>query len=128
MEASAPKRESWILRSGGGLSPYGVGANSQALPTVSRKYTVRLGDHSLLSKPDQEISVARSIQHPCFNHSNNEDHSHDLMLIRLSKQAALGPKVKPINLAKQCARVGQKCTISGWGTVTSPRGRGLSHP
>ncbi|KFO26165.1 Kallikrein-8 [Fukomys damarensis] len=89
----------------------------------SRKYTVRLGDHSLQSKdePEQEISVAQSIQYPCYNNSNNEDHSHDLMLIRLRKQASLGPKVKPIDLAEHCAKAGQKCTISGWGTVSSPR-------
>ncbi|XP_021101847.1 kallikrein-8 isoform X2 [Heterocephalus glaber] len=89
----------------------------------TRKYTVRLGDHSLQSKdePEQEISVAQSIQHPCYNSSNSEDRNHDLMLIRLRKQASLGPKVQPIDLAKHCAKVGQKCTISGWGTVTSPR-------
>ncbi|KAL1769341.1 kallikrein-5 [Sigmodon hispidus] len=88
-----------------------------------QKYSVRLGDHSLQSrdKPEQEIQVAQSIQHPCYNNSNPEDHSHDVMLIRLRRSANLGAKVKPIELADQCAEVGQKCTISGWGTVTSPR-------
>ncbi|XP_044767288.1 kallikrein-8 [Neomonachus schauinslandi] len=88
-----------------------------------QKYTVRLGDHSLKNKDrsEQEMAVAQSIPHPCYN-SSNEDHSHDLMLIRLRGRASLGPKVKPINLADRCPEVGQKCTISGWGTVTSPRG------
>ncbi|XP_004597202.4 kallikrein-8 [Ochotona princeps] len=87
------------------------------------KYMVRLGDHSLQSKdePEQAMSVAQSIQHPCYNSSNVEDHSHDLMLVRLGRQASLGAKVKPIQLADRCAQVGQTCTISGWGTVTSPR-------
>ncbi|XP_012883178.1 PREDICTED: LOW QUALITY PROTEIN: kallikrein-8 [Dipodomys ordii] len=87
------------------------------------KYTVRLGDHSLQSRNEgeQEMYVARSIQHPCYNNSNPEDHSHDLMLIRLRKQADLGPTVKPIDLAYHCTHQGQKCTISGWGTVTSPQ-------
>ncbi|KAM5236961.1 kallikrein-8-like [Ctenodactylus gundi] len=86
------------------------------------KYTVRLGDHSLQSKdePEQEMSVAQSIQHPCYN-SSNKDHDHDLMLIRLRSPANLGPKVKPVQLADECADIGQTCTISGWGTVTSPR-------
>jgi kallikrein 8 (neuropsin/ovasin) len=73
------------------------------------------------------MSVAQTIQHPCFNGSKREDHSHDLMLIRLRGRASLGPKVKPIDLAQQCAQVGEKCTISGWGTVTSPRGNRLGH-
>ncbi|XP_019648154.1 kallikrein-8 isoform X1 [Ailuropoda melanoleuca] len=87
-----------------------------------QKYTVRLGDHSLKNKDssEQEMAVAQSIPHPCYN-SSNEDHSHDLMLIRLRGRASLGPKVKPINLADHCPEVGQKCTISGWGTITSPR-------
>uniref|UniRef100_A0A5F9DA51 Kallikrein-8 n=2 Tax=Oryctolagus cuniculus TaxID=9986 RepID=A0A5F9DA51_RABIT len=87
------------------------------------KYTVRLGDHSLQSRdePEQELSVAQSIQHPCYNSSAVEDHSHDLMLIRLRRRASLGSKVKPLPLAARCAHEGQKCTISGWGTVTSPR-------
>ncbi|GAB1291997.1 Kallikrein-8 [Apodemus speciosus] len=87
------------------------------------KYTVRLGDHSLQSRDEseQEIQVARSTQHPCFNSSNPEDHSHDIMLIRLQNSANLGDNVKPIDLANVCPKVGQKCVISGWGTVTSPQ-------
>ncbi|XP_036129994.1 kallikrein-8 [Molossus molossus] len=86
------------------------------------RYTVHLGDHSLQSKdgPQQERAVAQSIQHPCYNH-DSDDHNHDLMLIRLRNPASLGPTVKPINLTNHCAQAGQKCTISGWGTVTSPQ-------
>ncbi|XP_037373007.1 kallikrein-8-like [Talpa occidentalis] len=86
------------------------------------KYTVRLGDHSLKNKEpsEQDMAVAQSIPHPCYNQSS-EGHSHDLMLIRLQGRATLGSKVKPIKLADRCAPVGQKCTISGWGTVTSPQ-------
>lgn len=106
-----------------------LGSNLQPSPTppLCSKYSVRLGDHSLQKRdePEQEIQVAQSIQHPCFNSSNPEDHSHDLMLIRLQHAAKLGDKVKPIRLPNQCSKVGQKCTISGWGTVTSPRGKEL---
>ncbi|XP_032343734.1 kallikrein-8 isoform X1 [Camelus ferus] len=86
------------------------------------KYTVRLGEHSLKKKDgtEQEMAVAQSIPHPCYN-SSSDDHSHDLMLIRLRGRASLGSKVKPINLADRCPQTGQKCTISGWGTVTSPQ-------
>lgn len=96
-------------------------------PSSCRKYSVRLGDHSLQSRdqPEQEIQVARSIQHPCFNSSNPEDHSHDIMLIRLQNSANLGDKVKPVELANLCPKAGQKCIISGWGTVTSPQGKEL---
>ncbi|KAK2499591.1 hypothetical protein MC885_012445 [Smutsia gigantea] len=70
---------------------------------------------------EQEMAVAQSIPHPCYD-SSSEDHRHDLMLIRLRGRASLGSKVKPINLMDHYPRAGQKCTISGWGTVTSPRG------
>lgn len=94
-------------------------------PHHHRKYTVRMGEHSLKNKDEseQERAVARSIPHPCYNNSKN-DHSYDLMLIQLRGRVSLGPKVKPIKLADHCPQVGQKCTISGWGTVTSPRGSG----
>ncbi|XP_001497439.2 kallikrein-8 isoform X3 [Equus caballus] len=86
------------------------------------KYTVRLGDHSLQNKEgtEQEMAVAQSIPHPCYNISSG-DHNHDLMLIRLRGRACLGPKVKPIKLTDRCPQVGQNCTISGWGSITSPR-------
>ncbi|XP_066230238.1 kallikrein-8 isoform X2 [Saccopteryx leptura] len=86
------------------------------------RYTVRLGDHSLQNKngPEQEKAVAQSIPHPCYSYSSG-DNNHDLMLVRLRSPASLGPKVKPINLTDHCPRDGQKCTISGWGTVTSPQ-------
>ncbi|XP_061242188.1 kallikrein-8-like [Bos javanicus] len=87
-----------------------------------KKYMVRMGEHSLKKKDEseQERAVARSIPHPCYNNSKN-DHSYDVMLIQLRGRVSLGPKVKPIKLADHCPQVGQKCTISGWGTVTSPR-------
>ncbi|XP_069313841.1 kallikrein-8 isoform X1 [Eulemur rufifrons] len=101
-----------------------VGANwvLTAAHCKKPKYTVRLGDHSLQSKdgPEQEMAVLRSIPHPCYN-SSSRDNSHDLMLLRLRGRASLGPRVKPINLTDHCPQVGQECTISGWGTVTSPR-------
>lgn len=92
-------------------------------PHHYRKYTVRLGEHSLQKedRTEQERAVAQSIPHPCYD-SNSDDHKHDLMLIRLRGPASLGPQVKPINLTDHCPQVGQKCTISGWGTVTSPQG------
>ncbi|XP_019575229.1 kallikrein-8 isoform X1 [Rhinolophus sinicus] len=86
------------------------------------KYTVRLGDHSLQKNDgtEQEKAVGQSIPHPCYN-SNGTGNNHDLMLIQLRDPASLGSDVKPINLTERCPEVGQKCTISGWGTVTSPQ-------
>ncbi|XP_049643536.1 kallikrein-8-like [Suncus etruscus] len=85
------------------------------------KYTVRLGDHSLKNREgsEQEMEVAQSIPHPCYNRSS-DDNSHDIMLIRLRGRVNFGPKVKPIKLPDYCPKAGQKCEISGWGTVTSP--------
>ncbi|XP_014402931.1 PREDICTED: kallikrein-8 isoform X1 [Myotis brandtii] len=86
------------------------------------RYTVRLGEHSLQNKSGsgQERAVAQSIPHPCFS-GDSEDHNHDLMLLRLREPASTGPSVKPINLTDHCPRDGQKCTVSGWGTITSPQ-------
>ncbi|XP_043755901.1 kallikrein-8 isoform X2 [Cervus elaphus] len=49
-----------------------------------KKYTVRVGEHSLKNKDEseQERAVAQSIPHPCYNDSNN-DRSYDVMLIQL---------------------------------------------
>lgn len=100
--------------------------NSKLLPLHSRrKYTVRLGDHSLRDREgsEQEMEVAQSIPHPCYNRSS-DNNSHDIMLIRLRGRVNFGPKVKPIKLPDYCPKAGQKCRISGWGTVTSPEGSG----
>ena len=69
-------------------------------PHHHRKYTVRVGEHSLKNKDEseQERAVAQSIPHPCYNSSNN-DHSYDLMLIQLRGRVPLGPKVNPEPLA-----------------------------
>ncbi|XP_036596630.1 kallikrein-8-like [Trichosurus vulpecula] len=86
------------------------------------QYTVHLGEQSL-QKPDgseQEIKVARSVPHPCYNESNGN--SHDLMLLRLQKPANVNSQVKPIGLPSHCPQPAQKCLVSGWGTTTSPRG------
>ncbi|XP_056652922.1 kallikrein-8 isoform X1 [Monodelphis domestica] len=83
-------------------------------------YSVRLGENSLEKREDseQEIEVAQSIPHPCYNSSNNK---HDLMLLRLRKPAEVNRNVQPIGLASRCPQPNQECTVSGWGTTTSPR-------
>uniref|UniRef100_A0A8C0AE48 Kallikrein related peptidase 8 n=1 Tax=Bos mutus grunniens TaxID=30521 RepID=A0A8C0AE48_BOSMU len=86
-----------------------------------KKYMVRMGEHSLKKKDESEQEGRGSVHPaPCYNNSKN-NHSYDVMLIQLRGRVSLGPKVKPIKLADHCPQVGQKCTISGWGTVTSPR-------
>lgn len=84
---------------------------------------MHLGDHRLQKGPEQERDVAQSIQHPCYD-GNSDERKHDLMLVRLCGPASLGNKVRPINLTDHCPQAGQKCTISGWGTVSSPQGSG----
>nr|XP_056702395.1 trypsin-like [Euleptes europaea] len=80
--------------------------------------TVFLGAHTLWKKGGAQITQAvQVIRHGAFEPVvlNN-----DIMLLRLDPPAILGPRVRPIPLAKQCAPVGTKCVVSGWGTTTVP--------
>ncbi|XP_056652924.1 kallikrein-8 isoform X2 [Monodelphis domestica] len=43
------------------------------------------------------------------------------MLLRLRKPAEVNRNVQPIGLASRCPQPNQECTVSGWGTTTSPR-------
>lgn len=85
------------------------------------RYTVRLGDHSLQNPEgsEQEVKVVRSIPHPC--HNSSKSNNHDLMLLKLQKPIKVNDNVKPIGLPSHCPQPDQKCTVSGWGTTTSPR-------
>uniref|UniRef100_A0A5F8G775 Kallikrein-8 n=1 Tax=Monodelphis domestica TaxID=13616 RepID=A0A5F8G775_MONDO len=98
-----------------------LGLPPAAADNLCRNYSVRLGENSLEKREDseQEIEVAQSIPHPCYNSSNNK---HDLMLLRLRKPAEVNRNVQPIGLASRCPQPNQECTVSGWGTTTSPRG------
>ncbi|XP_043852865.1 kallikrein-7-like [Dromiciops gliroides] len=83
------------------------------------KYNVHLGKSSLKGKErgSQVIQATRSVRHPQYS---TVTHMNDLMMIKLQKPARLGTNIKPITLPSQCAPPGTSCTVSGWGTTTSP--------
>ncbi|XP_007492237.1 kallikrein-7 [Monodelphis domestica] len=82
-------------------------------------YNVHLGKHSLKGneKGSQVIRATRSYRHPQYS---TVTHANDFLLIRLSRPARIGPTIKPITLPSRCAPPGTSCTVSGWGTTTSP--------
>nr|XP_058136698.1 kallikrein-14 [Dasypus novemcinctus] len=83
---------------------------------------VVLGKHSLQKweATQQVLNVVRQVPHPSYN---SRTHDNDLMLLRLQKPARLGRAVRPINVARSCARPGTTCRVSGWGTISSPNVR-----
>ncbi|KAL0148392.1 hypothetical protein M9458_056292, partial [Cirrhinus mrigala] len=75
---------------------------------------VLLGKHNTAEDESSEQSILseRVIRHPQFNYSTIDS---DIMLIKLSKPAALNEYVKPLDLPKSCAPPDTKCRVSGWG-------------
>ncbi|XP_012402562.1 kallikrein-14 [Sarcophilus harrisii] len=80
---------------------------------------VVLGKHNLrrLELSKQIVRVKQQIPHPNYNHRTK---SNDLMLLYLQRPVKLTSQVQPIQLAKDCARPGTSCVVSGWGSVSSP--------
>lgn len=77
---------------------------------------VQLGEHDIW-EPDgteQHIMSAKFIRHPDYN-SRIQDSG--IMLIKLSRPAALNSYVRPAKLPSKCASDGTMCQISGWGTL-----------
>uniref|UniRef100_F6W378 Kallikrein related peptidase 7 n=1 Tax=Ornithorhynchus anatinus TaxID=9258 RepID=F6W378_ORNAN len=83
------------------------------------EYQVYLGQHNLKAKEKggQVIRARTSYRHPNYS---TETHVNDLMLIRLDRAASLTGRIRPLPLPTSCDKPGTKCTVSGWGTTTSP--------
>ncbi|XP_049643537.1 kallikrein-9-like [Suncus etruscus] len=84
----------------------------------------RLGEHHLWKweGPEQLFRVTDFFPHPGFNADlSAHDHNHDIMLVRLPRNARLSPAVTPLNLSRTCVSPGTECLISGWGAVSSPK-------
>lgn len=54
------------------------------------------------------------IRHPDYDPRTQDG---DIMLIRLSRPAALSGFVRPAALPSKCAAAGTACQISGWGSL-----------
>lgn len=80
---------------------------------------VLLGAHSL-SQPEPSkrlYNVSRAVLHP---DSRSDTIDHDLLLLKLSEKAALGPAVRPLPLQREDRDVapGTLCDVAGWGVVS----------
>ncbi|XP_032702953.1 complement factor D [Lontra canadensis] len=83
------------------------------------KVQVLLGAHSL-SQPEpskRRYDVLRAVPHPG---SRPDTIDHDLLLLKLSEKAQLGPAVQPLPWQRKDRDVeaGTLCDVAGWGVVT----------
>ncbi|XP_075763034.1 trypsin-like isoform X2 [Pelodiscus sinensis] len=85
-----------------------------------RSVQVLLGDYDLQTYEgtEQIRGVKNVIVHPGYNSGLKDN---DFMLLELDEPAELNNNVKTIGLATQCPAPGTKCTVSGWGTITTPQ-------
>ena len=83
---------------------------------------MRLGEHSHSSNEGSEqfIDSAKIIKHPNYNDNTLDN---DIMLIKLSRPAALNSYVQTVALPSRCPVADEGCMVSGWGnTITSGSG------
>ncbi|XP_029780220.1 kallikrein-7 [Suricata suricatta] len=81
------------------------------------EYHVHMGSDQLNGKKAQKIRAKQSFRHPGYS---TQTHVNDLMLVKLDRPARLSSSVKKVNLPSRCEPPGTTCTVSGWGTTTSP--------
>ncbi|XP_074171685.1 kallikrein-7 [Rhinolophus sinicus] len=81
------------------------------------EYNVHMGGDQLSSRGSQKIRATRSFVHPNYS---TQTHVNDIMLVKLSRPARLSSNVRKVNLPSRCEPPGTTCTVSGWGTTTSP--------
>ncbi|XP_067401806.1 trypsin-like [Emydura macquarii macquarii] len=81
---------------------------------------VRLGDYNLkVNEGTEQIRRIRNyFIHPQYN---LKPHDNDFMLLELDEPAQLNSYVNTISLPTSCPAPGRQCSVSGWGTITSPQ-------
>ncbi|XP_029437161.1 transmembrane protease serine 9-like [Rhinatrema bivittatum] len=89
-----------------------------------RDIQVRLGeiDIETLEGTEQFINSALVLKHPKYNSWLLDN---DIMLIKLSTPAVLGPQVQTVPLPSNCPVPGAETLISGWGNTL---GNGVNYP
>uniref|UniRef100_A0A8C3AA22 trypsin n=1 Tax=Cyclopterus lumpus TaxID=8103 RepID=A0A8C3AA22_CYCLU len=85
---------------------------------------VRLGEHNIAVNEgtEQWIDATKMIKHPQYNSYNLDN---DIMLIKLSRPAALNSNVNTVSLPSRCTQADENCLVSGWGN-TATNGSELS--
>ena len=87
------------------------------------EYQVHMGSDQLGDKRAQKIRATQSFRHPGYS---TQTHVNDIMLVKLDHQARLSSSVRKVKLSSRCEPPGTTCTVSGWGTTTSPDGKAVS--
>nr|XP_030705858.1 kallikrein-7-like [Globicephala melas] len=82
---------------------------------LMNSYNVHMGSEDL--SRGQKIRATMSFRHPDYS---TQSQANDLMLVKLRTPAKLSSTVKKVNLPSRCEPPGTTCTVSGWGTTTSP--------
>ncbi|XP_028643225.1 granzyme F-like [Grammomys surdaster] len=81
--------------------------------------TVILGAHNLRAqeRTQQIIPVEKAILYPAYNH---EDHTNDIMLLKLEHKAKKTRAVRPLKLPRLNAQIkpGDVCHVAGWGKTS----------
>ncbi|KAL6033363.1 hypothetical protein STEG23_021989 [Scotinomys teguina] len=89
---------------------------SKTLSTMTNSMTITLGAHNnkAQERTRQIIPVKKTILHPAYN---AEDHSNDIMLLKLEKKAKRTKTVRTLQLPRANAQLkpGHMCHLAGWG-------------
>ncbi|XP_055521588.1 trypsin-like, partial [Leucoraja erinacea] len=88
--------------------------------SVCRRRHVRLGERDMTATggSDQLIDAEMVIRHPKYDYYTRDN---DIMLIKLSRPAAMNRNVVAVPLPTHCAQTGHMCLISAWSRNWSPR-------
>uniref|UniRef100_G3TY69 Kallikrein-8-like n=1 Tax=Loxodonta africana TaxID=9785 RepID=G3TY69_LOXAF len=84
---------------------------------MMNEYNVYMGSQVLNDRNAKKIRATKSIRHPGYS---TQTHVNDIMLVKLRSPVKLSSSMKGVTLPSRCERPGTQCTVSGWGTTSSP--------